>query len=76
MHYAVAHTEEIFTTGKYKTVDGLYKIYIFSDDVEFNDKERVRVKKHKIKVKASNRNLKTTEELPDHQDFIDFSEGI
>jgi len=75
MHYAVAHTEEIYETGKYKTVDGLYKIHIFSDNVEFNDKERVRVKKHKIDVKNSNRNLKITEELPDHQDFIDFSEG-
>jgi len=76
MHYAVANTEEIYKTGKYKTIDGLYKIYIFSDDVEFNDKEKVRVKKHKINVKNSNRNLKITEELPDHQEFIDFSEGI
>ncbi len=75
MHYAVAHTEDIYQTGKYKTIDGLYKIYIFSDNVDFNDKEKVRVKKHKIKVKNSNRNLKITEELPDHQDFIDFSEG-
>jgi len=76
MHYAVAHTEDIYKTGKYKTVDGLYKIYIFSDEVEFNDKEKVRVRKHKIDVKSSNRNLKITEELPEHQDFIDFSEGI
>jgi hypothetical protein len=75
MHYAVAHTKEIYETGKYKTVDGMYKIHIFNDDVEFNDKERVRVKKHKINVQNSNRNLKITEELPDHQDFIDFSEG-
>jgi len=75
MHYAVAHTQEIYETGKYKTVEGLYKIHIFNDDVEFNDKERVRVKKHQIDVKNSNRNLKITEKLPEHQDFIDFSEG-
>jgi hypothetical protein len=76
MNYAVAHTQEIYETGKYKTTEGLYKIHIFNDDVEFNDKEKVKVKQHKINVKKSKRNLKITEELPDHEQFIDFSEGI
>ncbi len=76
MHYAVAHTQEIFKTGKYKTKDGEYKIHIFNEDAEFDSKGNVRVKKHEIKVEKSNRNLKTTTQLPDHEDFIDFSEGL
>lgn len=76
MHYAVAHTQEIFKTGKYKTKDGEYKIHIFNEDAEFDSKGNVRVKKHEIKVEKSNRNLKTTTQLPEHEDFIDFSEGL
>ncbi len=76
MHYAVAHTQDIYETGKYKTVNGEYKIFIFSENAEFDSKGKVRVKKHTIKIKDSNRNLKTTTQLPEHEDFIDFSEGI
>jgi len=76
MHYAVAHTQEIFQTGKYKTKDGSYKIHIFKEDAEFDAKGNVKVKKHEIKVNKSNRNLKTTTQLPEHEDFIDFSEGL
>jgi len=76
MHYAVAHTQEIFQTGKYKTKDGEYKIHIFHEDAEFDAKGKVRVKKHKIDVKESNRNLKITTQLPEHEEFIDFSEGL
>jgi len=76
MNYAVAHTQEIFQTGKYKTVDGTYKIHIFNEEAEFDSKGNVRVKKHKIKVKKSTRNLKTTTQLPAHEEFIDFSEGL
>jgi len=76
MHYAVAHTQEIFKTGKYKTKDGEYKIHIFKEDAEFDAKGNVRVKKHEIKVEKSNRNLKTTTQLPEHEDFVDFSEGL
>jgi hypothetical protein len=76
MHYAVAHTEEIYSTGKYKTVTGEYKIFIFSEKAEFDSKGKVKVKKHTIKIKDSKRNLKTTTQLPEHEDFIDFSEGI
>ncbi len=76
MHYAVAHTEEIYRTGKYKTLTGEYKIFIFSEEAEFDSKGKVKVKKHTIKIKDSKRNLKTTTQLPEHEDFIDFSEGI
>ena len=76
MHYAIAHTENIYKTGKYKTVTGEYKIFIFSEEAEFDAKGKVKVKKHKIKIKDSNRNLKTTTQLPEHEEFIDFSEGI
>lgn len=76
MHYAVAHTEEIFKTGKYKTVDGEYKIHIFHEEAEFDAKSKVRVKQHKIKIKDSKRNIKTTTTLPEHEEFIDFSEGL
>jgi len=76
MNYAVAHTQEIFRTGKYKTIDGTYKIYIFNEDAEFDSRGNVRVKKHKIQVKKSTRNLKTTTQLPAHEEFIDFSEGL
>ena len=76
MNYAVAHTQEIYQTGKYKTVDGEYKIHIFHEDAEFDSKGNVRVKKHKINVKKSTRNLKTTTQLPAHEEFIDFSEGL
>jgi len=74
MNYAVANTKNIYETGKYKTLKGRYKIYIFSDEVDFKEQEKIRLKKHKIRSEKSNRNLKTTEELPEHQDFIDFSE--
>jgi len=76
MHYAVANTQEIFETGKYKTVDGDYKIHIFHEEAEFDAKGKIRVKKHKINVEKSNRNLKTTTKLPEHEEFIDFSEGL
>jgi len=76
MHYAVAHTQEIFQTGKYKTKEGTYKIHIFHEDAEFDAKGKVRVKKHKIDVQESNRNLKITTQLPEHEEFIDFSEGL
>jgi len=76
MHYAVAHTQEIFETGKYKTKDGNYKIHIFKEEAEFDAKGNVRVKKHKIEIKDSKRNLKTTTQLPEHEEFIDFSEGL
>jgi len=76
MHYAVAYTQEIFQTGKYKTKDGSYKIHIFKEDAEFDAKGKVKVRKHEIKVNKSNRNLKTTTQLPEHEDFIDFSEGL
>lgn len=76
MNYAVAHTQEIFQTGKYKTLDGSYKIHIFNEEAEFDAKGNVRVKKHKINVKKDTRNLKTTTQLPEHEDFIDFSEGL
>lgn len=76
MHYAVAHTKSIYETGKYKTIDGQYKIHIFSEEAEFDAKGNVKVQQHKIEIKNSNRNLKTTQELPDHEKFIDFSEGI
>lgn len=76
MHYAVAHTEDIYKTGKYKTVNGEYKIYIFSEEAEFNSKDAVEVKKHNIEIKDSKRNFKTTTQLPEHDEFIDFSEGL
>jgi len=76
MHYAVANTKDIYETGKYRTVDGKYKIYIFSEEVDFKEQEKIRIKKHKIRLEKYKRNLKTTEQLPDHEDFIDFSEGI
>lgn len=76
MHYAVAHTQEIYQTGKYKTVDGSYKIYIFNEDAEFDAKGKIKVKQHKIDVQKSDRNLKTTIQLPEHEKFIDFSEGL
>jgi len=76
MHYAVAHTEDIYQTGKYKTITGEYKIFIFSENAEFDSKGKVKVKKHKIKIKDSKRNFKTTTQLPEHEEFIDFSEGI
>lgn len=76
MHYAVAHTQEIYQTGKYKTTEGTYKIHIFHEDAEFDAKGKVRVRKHKIDVKESTRNLKITTQLPDHEEFIDFSEGL
>ncbi len=76
MHYAIAHTEEIFKTGKYKTVDGEYKIHIFHEEAEFDAKSKVRVKQHKIEIQDSKRNIKTTTTLPEHEEFIDFSEGL
>jgi len=76
MNYAVANTQQIFQTGKYKTVEGTYKIHIFNEDAEFDAKGNVRVREHKIKVKKSTRNLKTTTQLPSHEEFIDFSEGL
>jgi hypothetical protein len=76
MHYAVAHTEEIFKTGKYKTVTGEYKIHIFSEEADFDAKGDVKVKRHKIKIEDSKRNLKTTTQLPEQEKFIDFSEGL
>lgn len=76
IHYAVGHTQEIYQTGKYKTIDGSYKIHIFHDEAEFDAKGKVRVKKHKIEVNTSSRNLKTTTQLPEHEEFIDFSEGL
>lgn len=76
MHYAVAHTEEIFKTGKYKTVKGEYKIHIFSEKADFDHKGEVKVRKHAIKVEESKRNLKTTTQLPEEEKFIDFSEGL
>ncbi len=76
MHYAIAHTEEVYKTGKYKTINGEYKIHIFNEKAEFNAKGNVRVKEHKIEIKDSSRNLKTTTQLPEHEEFIDFSEGL
>ncbi len=76
MHYAVAHTEDIYKTGKYKTLKGEYKIHIFSEEAEFDDKNGANVKKHSIRLKDAKRNLKTTTQLPEHEDFIDFSEGL
>ncbi|HIC42909.1 MAG TPA: hypothetical protein EYO73_01020 [Sulfurimonas sp.] len=76
MNYAVAYTQEIFQTGKYKTIDGIYKIHIFNEEAEFDSKGKIRHKKHKINVKKTNRNLKTTTQLPSHKEFIDFSEGL
>jgi len=76
MHYAVSHTQEIYQTGKYKTINGDYKIHIFHEEAEFDAKGNVKVKEHKIKVNKSNRNLKTTTQLPEHEEFIDFSEGL
>ena len=76
MHYAVAHTQEIYLTGKYKTVDGAYKIHIFNEKAEFNSKGKIKVRQHQIDVQKSNRNLKTTTQLPEHEKFIDFSEGL
>ncbi len=76
MHYAVAYTKEIYQTGKYKTIDGEYKIHIFNEEAEFDSKGKIKVKKHKIDVKKSKRNLKTTTQLPEHEEFIDFSEGL
>ncbi|MDF1881963.1 hypothetical protein JHD50_11755 [Sulfurimonas sp. MAG313] len=76
MDYAVSHTQEIYQTGKYKTIDGEYKIHIFNEKAEFDAKGNIRVNKHEIKINKSNRNLKTTTQLPDHEDFIDFSEGL
>jgi len=76
MHYAVAHTEDIYRTGKYKTLSGEYKIFIFSEKAEFDAKGNIRVKKHEIEIKDAKRNFKTTTQLPEHEEFIDFSEGI
>jgi len=76
MHYAVAHTQEIYLTGKYRTVQGNYKIHIFNEEAEFDNKGKIKVKEHKIDVQKTNRNLKTTTQLPEHEKFIDFSEGI
>jgi len=76
MHYAVAHTQEIYETGKYRTVEGEYKIHIFNEEANFDDKGNIRVKEHKIDVKETRRNLKTTTQLPEHEKFIDFSEGL
>jgi len=76
MHYAVSHTQEIYQTGKYKTVTGEYKIYIFNEEAEFDSRGKIKVKEHKIDVKKSHRNLKTTTQLPEHEKFIDFSEGL
>lgn len=76
MHYAVAHIEDVYKTGKYKTIYGEYKIFIFSEDAEFDAKGHVDVKKHKIEQKSSNRYLRTTTQLPEEEKFIDFSEGL
>lgn len=76
MHYAVANTEEIYKTGKYKTLAGEYKIHIFSEEAEFDSKNSGELKKHAISVKDSKRNLKTTTQIPPHEEFIDFSEGL
>ncbi len=76
MHYAIAHTEEVYKTGKYKTINGEYKIHIFNEQAEFNSKAKIQVKEHKIEIKGSDRNLKTTTQLPEHEEFIDFSEGL
>ena len=76
MHYAVAHTEDIYNTGKYKTIHGEYKIFIFSEEAEFDADGKIKVNKHTIEQKSSNRNLRTTTQLPEHEEFIDFSEGL
>lgn len=76
MHYAVAHTKDVYRTGKYKTIYGEYKIFIFSEEAEFDAKGNVSVKKHKIEQKSSNRYLRTTTQLPEEEKFIDFSEGL
>ncbi len=76
MHYAVAHTEDIYRTGKYKTITGEYKIFIFSENAEFDAQGNIKVKKHEIEIKDLKRDFKTTTQLPEHEEFIDFSEGI
>lgn len=76
LNYAIEKHELFFNTGKYKTTSGKYKILISEEMVKF-DQSNVKVNsKHTIKTKQSKKKLKKATDIPDHDNFIDFSEGV
>ena len=76
LEYARLHYENFAKTGKYRTMDGKYTIVMKQEEMEF-DKGRVTVKKSRtIKTDRSKKEIKKAGDIPEADDFIDFSEGV
>ena len=76
LEYAREHYKNFAKTGKYRTMDGKYTIVMEQEAMEF-DKKSVGVEKTRtIKTDKSNKSIKKAGEIPEADDFIDFSEGV
>ncbi len=73
--YTLTHQEDFYSLGKYRTKDGSFKILIKDDNLKLST-EDLNFKKHNIKVDKNSKKMKTTTDIPESDDFIDFSEGL
>lgn len=73
--YAVTHLDEIYLSGKYKTTSGRYKILIQEQKAQF-DRRGGTHKRHSIRAKKSKKRKKAVGDIPEGDNFIDFSKGL
>lgn len=76
LSYAIEKSEVFFNTGKYKTKSGKYKIIIPDEMIQFDQSSTNVQGTHSIKTKQNKKRLKKATDIPDHDNFIDFSEGV
>jgi len=76
LEYAQKNYKDFFESGKYLTEEGKYKILIADEVIKFENSEVKIEKQHTIKDKYSKQHIKKTTDIPDHDGFIDFSEGV
>jgi len=76
LDYAIHKHELFFNTGKYKTNSGKYKIIIPEDQIQFDNANANLKNTHSIKTRNTKKRLKKSSDIPDHDNFIDFSEGM
>ncbi|HFU74544.1 MAG TPA: hypothetical protein ENK65_03225 [Helicobacteraceae bacterium] len=76
LRYAIEKHQVYFKTGKYKTKNGQYKIIIPDEKIQFDNSNANVQGTHSIKTKQNKKRLKKATDIPDHDNFIDFSEGV
>ncbi len=76
IEYADKNYKQFFKNGKYRTETGRYKIVFAEDLMKFKNGDIKIKNRHTIDEKYSKQKIKKTTDIPDHDGFIDFSEGV